>query len=163
MKKTLILITLLASMMAHGQTIANLKIGQTKTSVESTYGMPDEKETSEWVYHFGKHLSIYVKFKNNTVARISASGDEDKQGIFKSRLGIVLGDTDSKLVKAYGSGKLSVACAVMFTRTFSNIMFTCYGRPGVATVVGIDVFPPSKPVIKKTVAKKPPVKKTSKK
>lgn len=144
MRKTFLLFVMFLASLGSAQSIAGLQIGQSKTSVESKFGAPDKVTPKTWVYDYGK-LDIALQFSGDKISRIIASGDSDKRGIFKTRLGVVLGDNECKVVKAYGQGKLTVECAAIFVRQYSNIAFYFEGTPGCnSRVVRIEVFAPVK-------------------
>ena len=144
MKKHLLAFALIAfAMTSYSQSIAGISIGQNIKEVERKFGKPDLIKKNGAIYDYG-HFQIYLTTNvKNQITKISASGKDDKRGIFKTRLGIVLGDDDNKVVKAYGTGKIIGDCSVSFIRRYVNIEFAFSGKPGRAIVKSITVFPPS--------------------
>lgn len=143
MKKHLFTLAVIACTVAsYSQSIAGISIGQNAKDVEKKFGKPDLIKKGAAIYDYG-HFQIYLTMNaKNQITKISASGKDDKRGIFKTRLGIVLGDDDNKVVKAYGTGKVIGDCSVSFIRRYVNIEFAFSGRPGRATVKSITVFAP---------------------
>lgn len=148
----ILIVGLLISAQSFSQTIGGLTLGQRKTEVVKAYGNPDsilKLSTGDslcFVYDFGPKTQVYVMIdkKTETVDRLIAVGSNDRRGIFESRLKIRLGDLDSKVVKAYGPGKLVKDGPSVYSRQYVNIKFTMVHENGNFIVNRIEVFKPIK-------------------
>lgn len=157
MKKLSIILAIAIAALSQAQTIANIKIGSPKSSVESVYS--DQHSTKRtktgqtWAYRVNDEFTLTVLIdKNGLVSRVYATGDKDSEGVFESRKGIKLGDSSDKVQKLYGKGQVIGDCEAVMHIKYVNICFTCVAEDGGYKVTMIDVFPAAKP--KKTVTKK---------
>lgn len=142
------------SVLCFAQTIGGLSIGQSTQEVRKEYGKPDKVSTwssgPAWEYDFGPKLKVFVVFSKTTekVIKLTAMGDLDRRGIFQSRLGVRVGDSQKKVLSSYGEGEVIGEDSTIFSRKFSNIQFTFHlsEDTGEYYVQRIEVFP----TIKKT-------------
>lgn len=144
---------------AYAQTIGGLSIGQSTAEVRKEYGKPDKilawsnGPDFAWEYDFGPKLTVYVVYNKTTerVVKLVAMGDLDRRGVFQSRLGVRIGDSQQKVLDAYGVGEIVGEDSTVFSRKFVNIEFSfrISEETGAYYVHRIEVFPtPKKPVKK---------------
>lgn len=146
MKKLSIILAIAIAAFSQAQTIANIKIGSKKSSVESVYSSEHStKHTATgqtWAYSVNDEFILTVLIdKHGLVSRIYATGEKDTEGIFQSRKGVRLGDSSDKVQKLYGKGEVIGDCEAVIHIKYVNICFTCVADGEGYKVTMIDVFP----------------------
>lgn len=160
MRKLLtVIVFVICSVSAYAQTIGGLSIGQSTSDVKKEYGKPDKVMAWSngpdfaWEYDFGPKLKVYVVYNKTTeqVVKLVAMGDLDRRGVFQSRLGVRVGDTQQKVIETYGVGEIVGEDSTVFSRRFPNIQFTfrLSEETGAYYVNRVEVFPTPKKPIKK--------------